>query len=77
MCAKNKNLTVSASPKCSATTTISSTLLVWRSVALSTGYKFRTRNVVLMPKPTATNAQLSMSRGDQLMSATGTQMRFA
>jgi len=73
---KNKNLIVTASPRCTATTTMRSTLLVWRSVADSTGYKFHSRKATDRPKPTATKTQLRMSTFDQLMSATGIQIRF-
>ena len=65
-----------ARPKCSATTTISSTLLVWRSVALRTGYMLRSRKATETPKPTATKTQLRMLYVDQLMSATGIQIRL-
>lgn len=56
---------------------MSNILLVWRSVALSTGYRLRTRNMTEKPKPTMTKTQLRMDSGDQLIAATGIQIRFA
>src|SRR3569833_241952 len=74
--AKNKNLMVMARAKCRAITMMSSTLLVWRSVADKTGYRFLSRKTIDTPSPTATKTQLSMSMVDQLMSATGIQIRL-
>lgn len=77
LCAKNKNLIVNARPKCSTTTTISMALLTCFSVALKTGYRFRSKKAVLIPKPTATKHQFRRSTGDQEIRATGTQRRLA
>lgn len=56
---------------------MSSTLLTWRSVALRTGYKLRSKKATEMPKPTPTNTQFRIEMGDQLMHATGIQTRLA
>ena len=76
-CAKNRTLIAIDSPKCSPSTTNSSTLLVCRSVALNTGKRLRSRKNTDTPNPTPTKTQLRMVMGDQLISATGIQIRLA
>lgn len=63
-----------ARPACSTSTRMSSALLVWRSVALSTGYRLRSRKAAESAKPTATKTKLRIEIGDQLMRDTGIQM---
>lgn len=76
LCAKKRIFIVRDKPACSITTIIRRTLLTWRSVALRTGYKLRRRKTTESPKPTATKVQLRISMGDQLIIATGIQMRL-
>jgi hypothetical protein len=51
-------------------------LLVFLSVALKTGYKFRNKKATLRPNPTPTKSQLRSVNGDHEIRATGIQMRF-
>lgn len=51
-------------------------LLIWRSVALNTGYRFRTKNTTDRPNPTPTKTQLRMEMGDHEIRATGIHIRF-
>lgn len=75
--AKNKTLIAIAKPACNTTTNMSKILLVFASVALSTGYKLRRRKNTVHANPTPTKAQFNAVRGLQLANATAIQSRFA
>jgi hypothetical protein len=74
--AKNSTLIAIANPAWRTTTNISKILLVFLSVALKTGYKFRNKKATLRPNPTPTKSQLRSVNGDHEIRATGIQMRF-
>lgn len=74
--AKKRNLMAMARAAWRTTTKISRSLLVWRSVALSTGYRLRRRKATLKVKPRPTKIQFRMLNCDHEIRATGIQMRL-
>jgi hypothetical protein len=56
--AKKSTLIAMAKPACSARTTTRRILLVFASVVLRTGYKFRSKNAALAARPMATTVKL-------------------